>query len=287
MSVSNRFLDWCESNVAMPAICVDQDQLLKPKLSQVCGLLILPFGAAPPSSWVVQSDMEGIIDNSVSDNSKAKYIAGKGGVDEPEEIVVRLGKRERKRVELLYTLEIEFSIRTNKQYTFLQKFQRNYKAFRFWYTTTGGRLLGGAKGITPHYIFPFAPLGSSNDDVEKGIIRIQWFSDAEPSRTSINDFYTPVITDSNFPEIMFYQQSYEEVTSATLTWTENSGTLPTSNTDAQVWVYQNGQKLDPNTTPAAYTINHNTAAGESEIVINSNIHFSGASYEVQAFVVSS
>lgn len=73
-----------------------------------------------------------------------------------------------------------------------------------------------------------------------------------------------------------FSQLFEESDTRTLVWTENGGVLPTANTDAQVSVYQQGQKL----LPTQYTIFHDTATGESEIRVGSLTHYDGATYEV-------
>jgi len=284
----NIFQDWCQTEVLLPAICTTQPEAAKPKFSQVTGLIMLPNGVKGPASWVNQSNMEDEIDNSVSDNSKAKYIAGRGGVAEPEEVIVTLGKRSRYKAAARYTLEFEIGVQNSGQYALAQKLQSNYRAFRFWFITQSGRLFGGQDGVRPDYISSVLPLGAAHDDVEKGIFRIDWYADGDPARTLYPDFMAP--SGGGSPggptsNVMFYQQSFPAHTSTTLTWTANGGVLPTSNTKAQILVFQEGQKLEEGAS-IQYTISHLTAPGESEIEINAATHYSGANYEVIAFMTS-
>ena len=70
---------------------------------------------------------------------------------------------------------------------------------------------------------------------------------------------------------VLYQQDYDNHGSNVLTWTENGGVLPTTNTKATIQVYMNGQKLRE-------TLNY-TISG-SDITIDSNLHYNGSYYEV-------
>lgn len=285
----NRFLSWCETETTLPAICTSQPEAVKPRFSQVCGLILLPFGAVGPASWATQSDMEGIIDNTDTGNARAKYIAGRGGLEEPEVIVANLGRRTRHKAGIRYRLEYEVSIQNDGQWALAQKLQGNYKAFRFWYLTQSGRIFGGQDGIDPDYIQSAMPLGAGHEDVEKAVFRIEWYADADPSRTLMPNFSPSgsgeEVEPTPISNVMFYQQSFENQSTNTLTWTKNSGALPTSNTKAQILVFMEGQKLEEGAA-VHYTISHATAPGESEITINASTHYAGANYEVIAIITS-
>lgn len=286
--MANIFGSWCDTKILLPSICVSQPEAAKPKFSQVTGLIMLPFGAMGPTSWVDQSDMEGVIDNENTDNSKAKYIGGKGSVAEPEVVVVNLGKRARHKAAARYTLEYEVGVQNSGQYALAQKLQGNYRGFRFWFLTQSGRIFGGQNGIEPDYISSVLPLGGEHDDVEKGIFRIEWYADGDAPRSLYSDFMSsPSGGTSPTPisNVMYYQQSFAAQSTNTLTWTANNGGLPTTNTKAQILVFQEGQKLEEGAS-VQYTISHATAPGESEIIVNAATHYSGANYEVIAFVTS-
>lgn len=281
----NRFLNSC-GMVTLPELPTSFGGGLSPLLSQVCGLLILPKGAPPPSSWVSADAVEAVIDNTVTDNSAGKWLVGRGGIDKPEEVVLNLGRRSQQVATRLYTLTYEVNIRCDGVYNFLTTLQNNYRAFNFWMNTRGGRLFGGSGGIVPHRATGWAEYSEEADEVERGFIELQWYADSEPLRTLAN--INPSgggVTPTPISNVMFYQQSFPSQATNVLTWTTNSGTLPTTNTKAQILVFQEGQKLEEGAA-VQYTIAHATAPGESEITINSATHYSGANYEVIAVVTS-
>lgn len=286
--INNRVLSWCDTQVLLPAVCVNQPEAAPPLFSQITGLVVLPNGAPGPSNWTLAEDINGIIDNSSTDNSKAKFIEGKGGIAEREVVIADLGKRTRHKAGARYVLEFEFSIRNDGQYSFAQKMQGNYKAFQFWFLTYGGRTLGGSVGIAPDYADAVMPMGRESDDVEKCILSIEWYADADVLRTSTGgDITSPSggITPTPLVDVVYYHQPFTGQSSNVLTWTENGGVLPTTNTQAQIWVFQRGQKLEEGAA-VQYTISHNTAPGESQIIINSATHYTGADYEVIAIITS-
>lgn len=284
----NRYLSWCETETLLPAICTSQPEAVKPKFSQVTGLILLPNGAVGPASWATQADMEGVVDNTDTANTKAKYIVGRGGVEEREEIIANLGRNTRHKAGARYRLEYEVSIQNNGQWALAQKLQGNYRAFRFWYLTQSGRVFGGQNGIMPDFATATMPLGSGHEDVEKAVFYLDWLADADPSRELFSGFDPSTsgsVTPAPISNVMYYQQSFPSQSSNTLTWTSNSGALPTSNTKAQIYVFQEGQKLEEGAS-VQYTISHATAPGESQITINAATHYTGANYEVIAVITS-
>jgi len=79
---------------------------------------------------------------------------------------------------------------------------------------------------------------------------------------------------SNIYTVRIYRQAFSNSQTAALVWTQNNGTLPT-NTAAQVFVFQEGQKLEET---VQYTISAST------ITIDAATHYAGANYEVIAFI---
>lgn len=73
----------------------------------------------------------------------------------------------------------------------------------------------------------------------------------------------------------FYYQAYASGSGPALTWTENGGTFPV-NTEAQVLVFMNGQKLIEDTN---YTISG------SVVTIDAATHWDGALYEIYSIIV--
>jgi hypothetical protein len=124
------------------------------------------------------------------------------------------------------------------------------------------------------------------DDAERGFINIDWYAQGPPQATTLNIFSDDAgsgLSPIPISNVMWYAQSFPAQATSTLTWTQNSGILPTSNTQAQTLVFQNGQKLEET---VQYTFNHLSAPGESEIIVNALTHFAGSNYEVLTVVTS-
>jgi hypothetical protein len=77
--------------------------------------------------------------------------------------------------------------------------------------------------------------------------------------------------------IAIFNQEFLDTTSNILTWTQNSGKLPTTNLNASIHVYQNGQKL----VDSQYTITL-----PATITIDSNSHYDGSNYIVFAININ-
>ena len=81
----------------------------------------------------------------------------------------------------------------------------------------------------------------------------------------------------NGSAVSIFNQEFLDTTSAILTWTQNSGKLPTTNLLAAIHVYQNGQKL----VDSQYSITL-----PSTITIDSNTHYDGSNYIVFAININ-
>jgi hypothetical protein len=81
----------------------------------------------------------------------------------------------------------------------------------------------------------------------------------------------------NGSNVSIFNQEFLDTTSAILTWTQNSGKLPTTNLLASIHVYQNGQKL----VDSQYSITL-----PATITIDSNTHYDGSNYIVFAININ-
>jgi hypothetical protein len=81
----------------------------------------------------------------------------------------------------------------------------------------------------------------------------------------------------NGSNISIFNQEFLDTTSAILTWTQNSGKLPTTNLLAAIHVYQNGQKL----VDIQYSITL-----PATITIDANTHYDGSNYIVFAININ-
>ena len=77
--------------------------------------------------------------------------------------------------------------------------------------------------------------------------------------------------------IAIFNQEFLDTTSNILTWTQNNGKLPTTNLNASIHVYQNGQKL----IDSQYSITL-----PATITIDSNSHYDGSNYIVFAININ-
>jgi hypothetical protein len=77
--------------------------------------------------------------------------------------------------------------------------------------------------------------------------------------------------------IAIFNQEFLDTNSNVLTWTQNNGKLPTTNLNASIHVYQNGQKL----VDSQYTITL-----PATITIDSNTHYDGSNYIVFAININ-
>lgn len=77
--------------------------------------------------------------------------------------------------------------------------------------------------------------------------------------------------------VAIFNQEFLDTTSNVLTWTQNSGNLPTTNLNASIHVYQNGQKL----IDSQYTITL-----PATITIDSNSHYDASNYIVFAININ-
>lgn len=250
------------------------------RLSQVAAVLIKPEGVAAPQE-ATTAWYDAIIDNAVTRDTAAKWLIGVGEVEQTQEVTAALGKDHRQVTRRRYSLRMEIPTGPNQHYDFLRVLQRGKRPIRFWFFTIGGSAVGGLTGISTDEIHGL--IRHETDGHETGQVLIDWWADRDAQRANVGpvsggpDPTPPVIT-----SYMFYEQLFENQAVASLTWTKNAGVLPTSNEDAQIWVYLDQRKL----WPSQYTVTHNTGPGESTITIDSNTHYAGANYEVVAVITS-
>jgi hypothetical protein len=92
---------------------------------------------------------------------------------------------------------------------------------------------------------------------------------------NVNESITNVTVTGSL--ISIFSEEFLNTSSNVLTYTKNSGVLPTTNTDASIQVYQNGQKL----IVSQYIITQ-----PDTITIDSNTHYDGSNYIVFAININ-
>lgn len=175
----------CETEFAFPPLDADQDCVGAPNLSQVCGLLIVPDAATPPSDWESKAAWEAIVDNDT--DGSARYLTGVGGVDTPDKTTVTVAKGYKIISIRDYQLVMEVYNLSNTQYEFLRSLQCNPTSYKFWIQNVSDHIWGGTTGISPSFTDVDFPLGNGEDETERAVLTIDWRSKCDPDRTYIEN----------------------------------------------------------------------------------------------------
>lgn len=125
------------------------------------------------------------IDNTVTDNTKSKFLVGEGGVAEPTETSVEYPKLNTKVEEREYQLTFNVKQLTAEVYAFMQQLQCGDINFRFYYASGMGSTqyaYGISGGIIPKSITVTLPKGAGRDDRDLATIRINWLGNTDPDR---------------------------------------------------------------------------------------------------------
>lgn len=172
----------------LPAFAQCQDTTTYVQLrSQVGGILILPDGATGPDDWEAAVDWAGVVDNSTTDNSSAKYLVGRGsflpnGVTELSLSGGRLVQNRERLQRLAFNL-----VNTNDGHAdFARKLQNNVRNFSVWVQTIGDRIIGGETGMRPIYVNSDFIFSDGNDDREVIAITMDFTFEHFPAMTSMS-----------------------------------------------------------------------------------------------------
>jgi hypothetical protein len=219
-----------------------------PALSQVAGLVILPVGAPLPTSWTNANAWGNVLDNAATDDLTGRYFICTGEITEPVDINVRLGRGHLQTARRRYELTAFPSFFDDTGYAFLRNLQRSNRGFRLWVATLGGRLLGGATGLKPHFITAKMIYPGGVEDREQAKVAIQWYADTDADRASVPALFGTGTAGSNVlygsgggsggGGVVPYQQEFTSLSGTSVTITENGGVLPE---DSAIMVFFNGQ----------------------------------------------
>jgi len=157
----------CE-NWLIPAISTCQDEpTYRQRRSEVYGLLMLPTGAEPPGNWENIADWVNTVDNTNTNDTKAKYMVGIGSFLPDTQVEVSLaGGRLVENRERTYRLNMAVLNIDDGHTAFCRKLQTNARRFTFWLITLGDRLVGGPSGIRPQRVNADFVLASGNNSRE-------------------------------------------------------------------------------------------------------------------------
>lgn len=173
----------CDTDNLLPAIPEAQDcTSYTPAYSQVSDLYIMPDGATNPlTSWsTTPTATAGAIDNTVTDNSKCKWIVGEGAVTVAE-TETNFPKRKSKVTERVYTLTFKVYDIAN-HYEFARKLQCGSTSLSFWYGDLSDYIYGKASGIQPELVSATMPKTDGRDDKQVITLTFRWTADGDPER---------------------------------------------------------------------------------------------------------
>jgi hypothetical protein len=260
----------------LPGSCAGEGA---PLFSQVSAVIMGP-GALGPADWEDASTYPAFFQGAGKflpvTGELPRGVPNRGVVGRPTNGSLIITHRK-------YTASLAANVRCPEVSAFLLGLQKNWRGFRFWLLTAGGRVIGGARGIKPAYVDAGLEWPDGRDSLERGFLILEWFS------TSGADVaYVPALVDDNAgapggdtPENMcdMYSQYFSNQSTNSLTWTANGGQLATPAL-TRVFVFQNGVKL--NQSLGQYTVSQGVTT--ATITINSLTHFPGADYVVFTFI---
>ena len=144
--------------------------------SQICGVVCLPTGATLPSDWTTIEGWAGVIDNTDTSGTKARYLVGIGSFLPAEKNVVSLaGGRAEYISERRWQLLFDVLNMNDGHLYFGIMLQGGFKSFNVWIETRGGRMIGGPNGMAPFLVDADTPFGRGENDKERLVIDMAFF----------------------------------------------------------------------------------------------------------------
>lgn len=185
----------CDEGVLLPPIsenqnCIGSEAFVEK--SQICDLWIRPDEVVASPVGFTTGDMgtylTAEVDNTNIDNTKIKWLVGKGGLPAPDKTTLNLPKGQTRTTSRTHTLPFEVFGIDDAMYLFLQTLQCGDTGFTFVFATLGGRMFGDVSDA-PFFIKPTSidadlVLGEGDDDTFSGTITITFDSNISPDRIS-------------------------------------------------------------------------------------------------------
>lgn len=182
----------CDDDNLLPAIpaiqdCANYEQVR----SQIHTLYIMPQVGGTPSAdpftnfATTPTITASAVSNTTTDNTKAKFLVGEGGIAEATETLLEYPLLTEKVDERQYELSFTVKNLVDAQYTFLQQLQCGNIDLTFYYASGMGAtqyVYGKQGGISPKKVTVSFPKGAGKDDRDLAIIKIQWLATGDPDR---------------------------------------------------------------------------------------------------------
>ena len=174
---------------ALPAASALQCASYDQPRAQICWLYLLPNAMSGDifSSWGSSSSATPVyvsssIDNTQTNNSKAKKIGGIGEVPVPEKTVTLYPFGKSRTTDKRYTLNFTVYQLDDATYDFLRELQCGALNFKFYYADRAGFAYGISDGMVPDSISVRFPKGNGNTDKNTAVITVKWRATGDPQR---------------------------------------------------------------------------------------------------------
>lgn len=181
----------CETN-PLPALenaeCITEvvacrSQICTLYLSDADGTTKDPVVSFDPTS---ASSLEGAISSTAAGGLRCVY--GIGDIPKPEDTVKTISKDREIITKRLWTFNFDIDHMSDTNYTFMQFLSACGWSGRVWFSTIGGKIYGGDKGIYMD-LKGCTPFGRGDEDCEVGLIEGKWSSLCGPIRSGDDPFY--------------------------------------------------------------------------------------------------
>lgn len=180
----------CDDVLLYPAIPASQDcPNYTQGRSQIGWLYLLPntlsgdiFASWGSTSAATPTAVSGAIDNTITNNTKAKALGGRGEIPVPEKTVLEYPFLKTKQTDKRYTLTFTHYQLDDSTYEFLRQVQCGSLNFKFYYADLAGYVYGIADGLVPDFISVRFPKGNGNTDKNTAVIVLSWKATGDPQR---------------------------------------------------------------------------------------------------------
>lgn len=158
--------------------------------SQIDGLYIRGKTAAPASAfsddpflWAdIANSVPANIDNTLTDNTKAKFLMGEGGVAVPEKTTIEVHSLKNITTKRRYQLTYLIKDMSDANYDLCRAFQCGDTNIKFYYTDLGGKVYGIDGGLEPVFVDCDMPKDAARGAINQATIIIEWEAKYDPER---------------------------------------------------------------------------------------------------------
>lgn len=154
---------------SLPAFATDQDSICyDQKLSQICGMYLVPAGATKASIWTSADSWYDVVDNNDITMTKPRYVVGIGSfLPLSKEAVSLSGGRRIEYKDRSYRFDFSLTNMHPGHKEMIRRFENGWRNFNIWIETMGETIIGGQFGLRPFITDGEIPFGGGNSDRER------------------------------------------------------------------------------------------------------------------------